>query len=104
MPLDPAVALPKLIERGFTLRSFPAYPRSLGAVRDDFVALLEATAEGEVKLLGASGLLMGEKIGVLVEREGGKIFQAKSDEVPATDAMLESYQKFQNELKEILSA
>ncbi len=104
MALDPAVALPKLIERGFTLRSFPAYPRSLGAVRDNFVALLEATAQGEVMLMGASGFLIGEKIGVLVEREGGKIFQAKSDEVPATADLLESYRRFQSDLKEILSA
>lgn len=104
MALDPAVALPKLVELGFTLRSFPAYPRSLGAVRDNFVALLEATAQGEVKLMGASGFLIGEKIGVLVEREGGKIFQAKNEEVPVTAAMLESYQRFQSDLKEILSA
>ena len=104
MALDPAIALPKLVERGFTLRSFPAYPRSLGAVRDNFVALLEATAQGEVKLMGASGFLIGEKIGVLVEREGGKIFQVKSEEVPATAVMLEAYQRFQNDLKEILSA
>jgi len=104
MALDPAVALPKLIERGFTLRSFPAYPRSLGAVRDNFVALLEATADGEVKLMGASGFLIGEKIGVLVEREGGKVFQAKSEEVPATEELLDSYRRFQNDLKEVLSA
>lgn len=104
MALDPAVALPKLVERGFTLRSFPAYPRSLGAVRDNFVSLLEATAQGEVKLMGASGLLIGEKIGVLVEREGGQVFQAKTGEVPATPGMLESYRRFQDDLKEILSA
>jgi hypothetical protein len=104
MPLDPAVALPRLIERGFTLRAFPAYPRSLGAVRDNFVALLNATPEGQVELLGASGYLIGEKIGVLVEREGAKLFQAKTEEVPATADLLESYQRFQKDLKDILHA
>jgi hypothetical protein len=104
MALDPAVALPKLIERGFTLRSFPAYPRSLGAVRDNFVALLEATAQGEVALQGASGFLIGEKIAVLVDRDGRKVFQAKSEEVAATAALLESYQRFQADLKEVLRA
>src|SRR5262245_58807335 len=102
MASDPAVVLPKLVERGFTLRSFPAYPRSLGAVRDNFIALLDATPQGEVALQGASGLLIGEKIAVLVERSEGKAFQAKGDEVAATDALLESYRRFQSDLKEII--
>ncbi len=104
MPADPAVALPRLMERGFTFRSFPAYPRSLGAVRGNFVALLNATPDGQVELLGAAGCLMGEKIGVLVERDGVKIFQAKSEELPATAELLESYQRFQADLKEVLGA
>ena len=104
MALDPAVALPKLIESGFTLQVLPGYPRSLGAVRGGFVALLDATPQGEVKLLGAAGYLIGEKIGVLVEREHGKVFQAKSEEVSATPEMLDAYRLFQNDLKDILNA
>jgi len=47
---------------------------------------------------------MGEVMGVLTEREGRKVFQAKSEVVSATPGRLEVLQKFGDDLKELLLA
>ena len=87
---------------GFQFRTFEAYPRCVAAVRENFVALVEQTPEGSLRLLGTAGYLIGERIAVLVEREGGKVFLAKDQEVAATPEMLDAYRRFQEELKKML--
>ena len=100
--MDLSQALEKLLQRGFRFRSLEMFPRAVGIERDNFVALVEPTPEGGLGPLRASGYLLGGRIAVLVERGGRSFFQAKQQEVPATEAMLEAYGRFQKELRQIL--
>jgi hypothetical protein len=45
---------------------------------------------------------MGEVMGVLTEKEGRRVFQAKNDVVEATPERLEALQRFGDELKRLL--
>jgi len=47
---------------------------------------------------------MGEAIGVLVERDGRQVFQAKQEVVEATADRLEMLCRFRAELEELLRA
>jgi len=74
-------------------------------VRDDCIALLVPTPEGQgLQMLGTPGWRMGEAIGVLVERDGRKVFQAKQEIVEATADRLETLRRFRSELEELLAA
>ena len=45
---------------------------------------------------------MGEVMGVLTEREGRQVFQAKSEIVEATAEKLEALQRFREDLMKLL--
>ena len=47
---------------------------------------------------------MGEVMGVLVEREGRQVFQAKSEIVEATPEKLEALTRFREDLGRVLSS
>jgi hypothetical protein len=72
-------------------------------IRDNCVALLVPGVDG-LQILGTPGWRMGEVMGVLTEREGRKVFQAKSEVMEATPERLEVLQKFRDDLKELLLA
>jgi len=55
-------------------------------------------------MLGTPGWRMGEAIGVLVERDGRQVFQAKQEVVEATADRLEMLRRFRAELEELLRA
>ena len=95
-------ALPILLERGFRFRSFEAYPRCVGVQRDNFVALVETTPQGGLRLFGTSGYLIGERIAMLVERGGQSVFESKGERIPASPEMLEAFQRFQRDLRATL--
>jgi hypothetical protein len=46
---------------------------------------------------------MGEVMGVLVEKQGQKVFQAKSQVVEATPQRLAKLQEFRNRLERVLN-
>ncbi|MGH9579490.1 MAG: hypothetical protein ACRD2R_00740 [Terriglobales bacterium] len=98
---DPATQLQRLLEAGFEFQTFERYPRHLGATRDGCIALLEATPEG-LKMIGAPGWRMGEVMGVVVLREGRKVFQAKNEFLDATPERLELLTRFQVDLGGVL--
>jgi hypothetical protein len=100
---DSAEQLQRLYLAGFELQTFERYPKCVGVVRDDCVALLVPGVDG-MQILGAPGWRMGEVMGVLTEREGVKVFQAKSEVVEATPERLSALRKFHDELKELLHA
>jgi len=52
---------------------------------------------------GATGWLMGEAMGVLVETGGRKVFQAKQEIVEATPERMEELWRFREDLKRLLS-
>jgi hypothetical protein len=47
---------------------------------------------------------MGDVLGVLVERDGRKVFQAKSEFVEATPERLDALQRFKADLDQLLTA
>ena len=98
---DPAHQLQQIYLAGFELQTFERYPRAIGVVRGDCIALVESTPEG-LKLLGTPGWRMGEVMGVLVEREGRRFFQAKSELVEATPERVAALQAFRDELTKIV--
>src|SRR6478672_12620326 len=100
---DPEHQLQRLYLAGFDLQTFERFPKCVGVVRDDCIALLIPTPQG-LQMLGTPGWRMGEAIGVLVERHGRQVFQAKSDIVEATQERLDALRRFRSELEALLAA
>jgi hypothetical protein len=100
---DSAEQLQRLYLAGFELQTFERYPKCIGVRRENCVALLVPGVDG-LQVLGTPGWRMGEVMGVLTEREGSKVFQAKTEIVEATPERIEALEKFGDELKELLHA
>ena len=100
---DPAEQLQRIYLAGFELHVFDRYPNSVGVIRDGCVALLRSTPSG-LQLIGSPGWRMGEVLGVLVEKEGKQVFQAKSEIVEATPERLEALHRFRTDLEELMTA
>ena len=75
----------------------------VGVIRENCVALLVPGVDG-LQILGTPGWRFGEVMGVLTEREGRKVFQAKTEIVEATAERLLALQKFRDELTQLLRA
>jgi hypothetical protein len=88
---------------GFELQTFDRYPKCVGVVRDNCIALLVPGVDG-LQILGTPGWRLGEVIGVLTEVQGRKVFQAKSEIVEATPERLETLNRFREDLKALLKA
>jgi len=100
---DSAEQLQRLYLAGFELQTFERYPKCIGVMRENCVALLVPGVDG-LQVLGTPGWRMGDVMGVLTEREGRKVFQAKSEIVEATAERLLALQKFRDELVGLLHA
>ena len=100
---DSAEQLQRIYLAGFELQTFDRYPKAVGVVRGECIALLEATPEG-LKMIGTPGWRMGEVMGVLVEEGGRQVFRAKSETVEATPERLEELRRFRGELMGLLAA
>jgi len=101
--MDPAEQLQRIYLAGFELQTFERYPNAVGVIRDGCIALLRSTPLG-LQLIGTPGWRMGEVLGVLLEKDGREVFQAKSEVVEATPERLETLRKFKAELEELLTA
>ena len=75
-PPDPAEQLQRLYLAGFDLQTFDRFPKCVGVIRDNCIALLVPGPEG-LQVLGTPGWRMGEVMGVLTEAGGRQVFQAK---------------------------
>jgi len=100
---DPAEQLQQIYLAGFDLKVFDRFPKCVGVVRDNCIALLVPTPDG-LQMLGMPGWQMGEVIGVLTEVGGRQVFQAKQEFVEATQERLETLRRFREELKGLLQA
>jgi hypothetical protein len=98
---DSAEQLQRLYVSGFELQTFDRYPKCIGIIRDDCVALLVPGVDG-LQILGTPGWRMGEVMGVLTEKEGKKVFQAKSEVIEATPEKLAVLRKFREDLATVL--
>src|SRR5213079_1880503 len=81
-PPDPAEQLQRLYLAGFDLQTFDRFPKCVGVIRDNCIALLVPGPEG-LQVLGTPGWRMGEVMGVLTESDGRPVFQAKQEIVEA---------------------
>ncbi len=99
--MDLAEQLQRIYLAGFELHTFDRYPKCIGVVRDNCVALLVPGIDG-LQMLGTPGWRMGEVMGVLTEREGRQVFQAKSEIVEATPERLEALQRFREDLQALM--
>ena len=99
--MDSAEQLQRIYLAGFELQTFDRFPKAVGVVRDDCIALLEATPAGLV-MIGTPGWRMGEVMGVLVEEAGRQVFRAKSETVEATAERLEALRQFRLDLERLL--
>jgi hypothetical protein len=98
---DSAEQLQRIYLAGFELQTFERFPKCIGVVRDNCVALLVPGVDG-LQILGTPGWRMGEVMGVLTEREGRRVFQAKSEIVEATPERLALLQRFRQDLAEVM--
>jgi len=98
---DSAEQLQRLYLAGFELQTFERFPKCIGVVRDGCIALLVPGVDG-LQVLGTPGWRMGEAMGVLTEKEGRQVFQAKSEIVEATPERLAMLQKFREDIAELL--
>jgi hypothetical protein len=101
--MDSAEQLQRLYAAGFELQTFDRYPHAVGVLRDGCIALLQAKPNG-LEMIGAPGWRMGEVLGVLVEKDGRQVFQAKSETVEATPERLQALCRFRAELEQLLTA
>ena len=99
--MDPAEQLQQIYLAGFELQTFDRFPKCVGVIRDNCIALLVPGTDG-FQILGTPGWRMGEVMGVLIEREGRPVFQAKSDIVDATPEKLDTLQRFRDDLARLL--
>jgi hypothetical protein len=99
--LDPAEQLQRIYLAGFELQTFDRFPKCIGVVRDGCIALLVPGVDG-LQMLGTPGWRMGEAIGVLVEKDGRKVFQHKQDIVEATGERLDLLRRFTEDIKALL--
>jgi hypothetical protein len=99
--MDPAEQLQRIYLAGFELETFERFPKCIGVVRDNCVALLVPGADG-LQILGTPGWRMGEVMGVLVEKDGRRVFQAKEEIIEATPERLEALSHFRQDLQQLL--
>ena len=98
---DSAEQLQRIYLAGFQLETFERFPKAIGAVRDNVIALLEATPDG-LRMIGTPGWRMGEAMGVLVQVGDRQVFQYKSEIVEATPERLESVRRVRAELERLM--
>jgi hypothetical protein len=98
---DSAAQLQQLYLAGFEFQTFDRFPNCIGTVRDHCIALLVPTPNG-LQMLGSPGWRMGEVMGVLIEKGGRKVFQAKQEVVEATPDKLEVLRRFRQDLDKVL--
>jgi hypothetical protein len=98
---DSAEQLQQIYVAGFELKVLDRFPKCVGVVRDNCIALLVPSVDG-LQMLGTPGWLMGEAMGVLVETGGRRVFQSKQEIVEATPERLEALRHFREDLRQLL--
>ncbi len=99
--MDPAEQLQRIYLAGFELQTFDRFPKCVGVIRDNCIALLVVGTDG-MQMLGTPGWRMGEVMGVLTEHRGRHVFQAKQELVEATPERLQALRRFTQDLQELL--
>ena|SRR6476646_9162432 len=98
---DPAEQLARIYQAGFDITQLERYPGVAAVVRNEVIALLRPTPSG-LEMVGTPGWKIGESIGVLVEKNGGKYFQSKSELIELTPERSGLLEAFRKDLAELL--
>src|SRR5690349_16982970 len=98
---DPAEQLQALYAAGFELRTFDRFPRAIGILRGSCMVLLQPGAHG-LEMIGRQGWQIGESIAVLTEKDGRKVFQAKTEIIEATESRRTELAQFERDVTEVL--
>jgi hypothetical protein len=98
---DPAAQLQQIYLAGFEFKTFDRFPKCVGVVREDCIALLVPGPDG-LQMLGTPGWQIGEVMGVLTEVGGRQVFQAKAEIVEATPERLEKLRRFRADLQYLI--
>ncbi len=98
---DSAEQLKRIYLAGFELQTFERYPKCVGVIRDNCIALLVPGVDG-LQILGTPGWRMGEVMGVLREVQGRNVFQAKVEMLEATEQRIATLQRFRADLMRLL--
>ena len=98
---DPAEQLQRLYMAGFEFEVFDRFPKCVGVVRDQCIAILVPDPNG-LQMLGTPGWRLGEALGVLIEKDGRQVFQAKEQIVEATPERLETLRRFREDMQQLL--
>jgi len=98
---DPAEQLQALYAAGFELKTFDRFPRAIGILRGSCMVLLHPGAHG-LEMIGRPGWQIGESIAVLTEKNGRKVFQAKTEIIEATESRRTELAQFERDLTEVL--
>ena len=98
---DPAEQLQQIYLAGFEFKTFDRFPKCVGVVREECIALLVPGPDG-LQMLGTPGWQVGEVMGVLTEVGGQPVFQAKEEILEATPERLERLKKFREDLQMLL--
>jgi hypothetical protein len=101
--LDPAAQLQRIYLAGFDIQTFDRFPKCIGVIREGCIALLVPGVDG-LQILGTPGWRMGEVMGVLVEKNGRQVFQAKDEIVEATPERIQALARFREDLAEALQS
>ena len=99
---DPAEQLQKIYLAGFELQSLERFPTAVGVVKGNCMVLLQATPTG-LQPVGQAGWRLCDVLGVLVEKEGKRVFQNKLNVVEATPERLAELDTFRQELENLLA-
>src|SRR5947209_1997459 len=99
---DPAEQLARIYQAGFDITQLELYPGAAAVVRDEVIALLRPTPGG-LEMVGLPGWKIGESIAVLTEKNGTKVFQAKTNFVNATPERLQRLDAFRRDLLHLLT-
>ena len=99
--MDPSEILQSLYLAGFELQTFDRFPRAIGVIKGNCIALLEPSGNG-LRFIGRPGWRLGEALGVLTTQGGRQVFQAKDQTVEATPERLKQLQEFETELSSFL--
>lgn len=103
MRRDPAEILQALYLAGFELQTFELFPRAIGVVRGECMALLVPSDTG-LQMLGAPGWKIGENMGVLTTVNGKRVFQSKGQAAEATDERIKLVKQFEGDLRQALAS
>ena len=99
--MDSAEQLQQLYIAGFELQTFERFPKAVGVMRNNCIALLVPGPEG-LQVLGNVGWRMGDSLGPLVERAGRKVFIHKEETLEATPERIATLERFKADLKAVL--